>query len=134
MIEQISIYTENKRGAARRIFAALSEKDINILCFVNSDSGEFGTLRLIVSDTHLAMETLGSLGYLCKRTQVLAIELADHPGELERVLAKVEDMNININYMYVGYDRETGAPLIVFHSEDMDVVAGMLERAGYVVH
>ncbi len=134
MIEQISIYTENRRGAAREILSIFSKLEINVLSLVNSDSGEFGTMRLIVSDTAAAMEELKNQGYLCKTNYVLAAELDDVPGSLESFLTRIEDMNINISYMYVGYMRANKTPVIIFHCNDMDIVESVLQNNGYILY
>lgn len=134
MIEQISVYTENKKGTARKIFTELRKAGINVLGFVNNDSGEFGTVRLIVSDTSTAYNCLTEAGYLCRTGNVLGIELEDNPGALEGLLAHIEDMNINVEYMYVGYRRENDTPIIVISCEFVDVVGDSLSRAGYTVY
>ena len=79
MLAQISIYTENKKGAAKDILSILAKKDINILNLVSSDSGEFGTMRLLVSDTEVALTELKQNNYLCRRDWVIATELEDKP-------------------------------------------------------
>jgi len=134
MIDQISIYTENRRGAAREILGILARDDINILCLVNSDSGEFGTMRLIVSDSVKAMNILKENGYLCKKETVIASEMEDAPGSLEKFLLKFEEMNINVDYMYVGYSRDNNMPVIIVRCQYMDIVETQLKAAGYRIH
>lgn len=134
MIEQLSLFTENRRGAARKIFGILAGKNINVLCLCNSDSGEFGTMRLILSDTATAAEALKSEGYLVKADHVLAAELDDRPGSLESLLAHIEEMQVNIDYMYVGYMRESRSPVIVVRCDDMDIVEQNLRASGYSVN
>lgn len=131
MLNQISVYTENKKGAAKTIFSLLAKKDINVFSLVNSDSGEFGTMRIIVSDTDAAIEELKGNGYLCKVDKVIASELEDKPGSLESFLTHIETININISYMYVGYMRESKAPVIILRCEDSDIVESNLIRNGY---
>ena len=134
MIDQISIYTENRRGAAREILSIFSKAGINVLSFVNSDSGEFGTVRVIVSDTDKAMESLKTGGYLCKLDNVLAAELDDTPGSLEQFLGVIDEMNISIDYMYVGYMRDNHMPVIIIHCSFMDIVAQGLNKHGYTIY
>lgn len=134
MIKQISIYTENRRGAAREIFSVFAKAGINILSFVSSDSGEFGTMRLIVSDSAAAMAELTRKGYLSKMDSVLAAELEDVPGALENLLAFIEEMNINIHYMYVGYMRENRVPIIILRCDEMGIVEQNLTGKGYTVY
>ena len=134
MIEQLSVYAENNKGAMRRILSLLSRRGINVLGFVNNDSAEFGTMRLIVSDCALALDQLKQAGYLCKTDSIIGLELDDRPGELEQVLTFIEKHNINVNYTYVGYSRESSKPIILIHCEDMDIVSDGLVKAGYKVY
>ena len=48
MLSQISIYTENKKGAMREITELMQQQDINILGSVNNDSAEYGIVRMVV--------------------------------------------------------------------------------------
>lgn len=134
MLKQISVYTENKKGAARKILSVLSAENINVLGFNSSDGGEFGTLRMILSDTERGCTLLTKNGYLCRVSEVIGMELEDTPGALEQALAYIEDMNINVNYIYVGYSRKTKAPLIILHADDMDVVSAALKSKGLRIH
>ena len=55
MLQQISIYAENKKGAIRKLTGLLSDAGINIHSFVTNDSAEFGIVRMVVSDTDKAL-------------------------------------------------------------------------------
>ena len=55
MIQQVSIFTENKKGVMRALTGLLSKSGINIQSFVTNDSAEFGIVRMIVSDTEKAI-------------------------------------------------------------------------------
>ena len=55
MIQQVSIFTENKKGVMRALTGLLSKSGINIHSFVTNDSAEFGIVRMIVSDTEKAI-------------------------------------------------------------------------------
>ncbi|MCQ2497036.1 MAG: ACT domain-containing protein [Lachnospiraceae bacterium] len=133
MLVQISIYTENRKGAAREILSILAAKSINILSLVSSDSGEFGTMRLITSDADTALEELSKNHYLCRKDNVIATELEDKPGSLEKFLSHIEKTNIDISYMYVGYMREAKTPVIIMHCEDIEIVEKNLQANGYIV-
>ena len=132
-MEQLSIYTENKKGTIKKILSILTQANINVLGFVNDDRGEFGTIRLILSDTDKAYNLLGK-SYICKKARVLGIELEDNPGALEGLLSQIEEMNININYMYVGYRRENSMPVIVIHTDELEIVENSLIKKGYKIH
>lgn len=132
-MEQLSIYAENKKGTIKNILSILSQAKINVLGFVNDDKGEFGTIRLIISDTDKGLSLLEK-SFICKKAQVLGIELPDNPGSLQGLLAQIDEMNININYMYVGYRRENSMPVIIFHTDEMEIVAKTLQKKGFKIH
>ena len=65
MIRQLSIFAENRRGAMNAITKVLTEKQINMNTLVTNDSAEFGIIRMLVSDTDKAFNSLKEAGYLC---------------------------------------------------------------------
>lgn len=131
MLSQISIYTENKKGAMRKITELMQQQDINILGSVNNDSAEYGIVRMVVSHPQKAVQALEDNGYMCKLTDVLGIEIQDRVGELNRLLAALEDSNIDVNYMYLSFNRESGSPVMVFHTNDIAEVEECLTSKGF---
>lgn len=131
LISQISIYAENKKGAMSTITGLLAEAGININAFVTNDSAEFGTVRMLVSDADKASALLSEAGYLTRRTSVLAVEISDEPGSLDRLLRSIERANINIDYLYATYDRDSAGPIIVIHADDMPELEASLGSLGY---
>ena len=118
MIRQISVYTENKKGALGALVRTLSEAGVDLRSFVTNENGEFGTVRMLADDDRRACIVLSEAGYLTKLTSVLAVEVSDAVGGLAELLTHVEAANLNINYLYAAWDRITGQPVIVFHTED----------------
>ena len=127
MIRQISVYTENKKGALGALVRTLSEAGVDLRSFVTNENGEFGTVRMLADDDRRACIVLSEAGYLTKLTSVLAVEVSDAVGGLAELLTHVEAANLNINYLYAAWDRITGQPVIVFHTE------GPEERESYLV-
>ena len=131
MLSQISIYTENKKGAMREITVLMQQQDINILGSVNNDSAEYGIVRMVVSQPQKALQSLSEKGYMCKLTDVLGIEIQDRVGELNRLLTALDESNINVNYMYLSFNRESGSPVMVFHTNDITEVEECLTAKGF---
>ena len=130
MIRQISVYTENKKGALGALVRTLSEAGVDLRSFVTNENGEFGTVRMLVDDHRQACQALGSAGYLTKVTTVLAVEVSDTVGGLAGLLTHVEAANLNINYLYAAWDRTTGQPVIVFNTEDPEELESYLVSRG----
>ena len=131
MVRQISIFTENRKGAMRSITRLLAERGIDIDAFVTNDSAEFGIVRMLVSDPDLASALLAEAGYQIKRTAVMAVEIPDEPGSLDRLLECIENANINIDYLYASFDRQSAGPVIVIRADDLDELERFLKSRGF---
>lgn len=133
MLKQVSIFAENKKGTFQSITAILKTENINILGSVTNDSPEYGIVRMIVSDTDKALAALSAHGYTCKATEIIGVEIADEVGSLNRILLELENGNININYTYLCFNRESGMPIIILHTEDVYEVQNHLRSRGFTL-
>ena len=132
-MQQVSVFAENQRGMMERITGVLRSEDINILGSVTNDSAEYGIVRMVVSNPAAAVDALTKAGLLCHLTEVVGVELMDEVGNLNQLLQALSESNINVNYLYLSFNRETGMPIMVFHSEDIMEVKACIERKGYTV-
>lgn len=133
MLKQVSIYTENKKGALQAMTAILQRENINILGSVTNDSAEYGMVRMVVSEPEKAIQIFQEAGYLCKLIDVLGVEVEDKVGNLNRLLLVLEESNISVNYIYLSFNRASGKPIMVFHTEDIEEVAECLSLKGFTV-
>ncbi len=111
--------------------AVLVEQDINIWGSVTNDSAEFGIIRMVVSDPDGAYRALTDAGYMCRRTNVLGIEMRDEVGSLNNLLLSMIESNININYMYLSFNRDSGMPVMVVHTDELREVEACLKGKGF---
>lgn len=130
-MKQVSIFAENKKGALHKILSALSEAGVNIAGFVTNDSAEFGIIRMVTSDVEKAEELLKKTGYLYKVSDVLGVEVEDEPGALNTLLEALLHMNINVDYLYISYNRENAKPIMVLQVPSLTEVASSLENQGF---
>jgi hypothetical protein len=65
-----------------------------------SDSFDHAVLRLIVDAPEKAVEAFKAAGMDVVASEVLVIELPDHPGGLAGVLREVADAGVSIEYVY----------------------------------
>ena len=131
MLTQVSIYAENKKGMLQVITGILAREGINILGSVTNDSAEYGIIRMVVTEPKKAMLVLTEAGYLCKQTDVLGVEVTDEVGNLNKLLVALDESNINVDYLYLSFNRETGRPIMVFHAEDPSEVEICLQGKGF---
>ena len=133
MLKQVSIFAENKRGTFQSITGILQEENINILGSITNDSAEYGIVRMIVSDTEKALRALSANGYLCRSNDILGVEMEDEIGSLNRLLISLSDGNISVDYIYLCFNRDTGKPILILHTDDIREVEEYLKSRGFLV-
>lgn len=132
-MNQLSIFAENRKGTMQIITGILEKEQINILGSVTNDSAEYGIIRMVVSDSDKAKSALMAEGYMCRLTEVLGVELNDEIGNLNRLLKVFNDTNVNVNYIYLSFNRDSGKPILIIHTEDIYEVKDCLRSRGYTV-
>lgn len=131
MLKQVSIYAENRKGTMQQITGILLEENINILGSVTNDSAEYGIIRMVVSEPEKAVEALVKKGYLCRMQDVLGVEVEDEVGNLHKLLVALSESNISVDYIYLSFNRETGKPVMVIHTEDVEEVEMCISSKGF---
>ena len=133
MLKQLNIYAENKKGTLEHITRILLEHDINILGSMTDDGAEYGVNRMVVSDPKTAAESLTKAGYQCTVKNVIGVEVKDEVGNLHKLMKTLLDMNINVQYVYLSFNRDSGLPIMVFCTDDIWEVEDGLKNRGYQV-
>ena len=131
MIRQLSIFAENKKGAMHLVTQVLADAGVNMNTLVTNDSAEFGIIRMLVSDTDRAAESLRTAGYLCHTDYVAAAEIGDECGSLNTLLETLDRGNINLDYLYVTYSGLSRRPVAILRTIDILEVEAFLQRKGY---
>jgi hypothetical protein len=119
-IQQLSIFLENKPGQLTGPCKVLADRKVSIVTLSLADTEQFGILRLIVRDAEKARNMLSEAGYVVKLTEMLAIEVPDRPGGLAEVLESVEQVDVNIEYMYAFSEKLDDKAVLVFRFDDPD--------------
>jgi hypothetical protein len=119
-VEQISIFLENKPGALTEVARILGEAGVNIRALSLADTKDFGILRLIVNDNEKAKGILGQKGFTVRKTEVVAVEVPDHPGGLARILQILSDAGINVEYLYAFVQQSGENAIIIFRFDETD--------------
>ncbi len=129
-VRQISIFLENKSGRLAQVTGALGENGINIRALSIADTTDFGILRLIVNNPDKAYRVLKEAGITVNVTDVIAVEVADEPGGLAKILNSLGRAGINIEYLYAFVQKASNAALVVFRVERLDDAVQTLQEDG----
>ena len=68
MIDQITVFLENKRGRIASLCRTLGDANINMAALSVADTTEYGIVRIICSDTDAAIAALDAGGYRAVKT------------------------------------------------------------------
>jgi len=126
VVKQLSVFLENKPGVLARLCHEFAEQGINLQGISISDTVDHAVVRLIPSDPAKALSLLESAGQLVVETDVLALPLANRPGELAKLAATLAKAKVNIEYAY-GTVRDSSA-LLVLRVNDIKKAAKALKK------
>jgi hypothetical protein len=129
-IRQISVFLENRPGRLSALCRILADAGVNLTTLTLAETGEFGLLRLVVPDPDKAKQVLERAGYAVTTTEVVALQVPDHPGGLASVLRVLEPDGISVEYMYAFATRAGGDAVMVFRFDAMDRAIAVLQAAG----
>lgn len=113
-VKQISVSLENVPGKFLEVSEYLGTEGINIRAISVADTSDISTVRFVPDDPQKTINVLRSHGYSVRETDVIAVEVPDHPGGLQAVLKPLNRANINVLYLYPYLGRgESGEPIII---------------------
>jgi hypothetical protein len=127
-LKQLSLFLENKPGALSRPIRLLAKAGFNIVTLSIAEANQFGILRLILHDWEKAKKMLEKNGMVVKVTDMVAVEVADQPGGLAKILGVIEKAAINVEFMYAFAEKREGKAILVFRFDDPDSAVKVLRR------
>lgn len=127
-LEQLSIFLENRAGRLLEVTRVLAQAGINIRALSLADTSDFGILRLIVSDNQTAKKVLKDQGFTVRGTNVVPVEVQDHPGGLNFILEKLSLEGINVEYMYAFVQRSGINAVLIFRFDLTDQAIDILQK------
>ncbi|MFA7183503.1 MAG: hypothetical protein WC082_01345 [Victivallales bacterium] len=130
IIQQISIFIENKSGRIYEVAAVLAEKNVNIRSLSLADTASFGVLRMIVDKADVAYEALKAAGVTAKISEVVAIEVPDQVGGFAKVMKVMSEAGINVEYMYAFVEKNQDNAVLIFRFDDVRKTLELLKGKG----
>ena len=129
-VKQISVFLENKPGALKDMTDVLTANNIDMRAFSLAETTDFGIARIIAADVLGTMTVLKEAGYVSSLTPVIAVEIEDKPGSLNRVLQMIMEEGVNIEYMYASLGAKSGKAYMIFRVQDYKKAQAKLRGEG----
>ena len=118
LVREVTARLENKPGRLAKICSALAHEKVNIQALSVMDTAERSVLRLVTDQAEATRRILTSLGTESELSEVLAVEMENKPGALARLLERLAEEHINVEYAYSAHDargRATG----ILHTDNV---------------
>ena len=128
-IKQISIFIENRKNALSELTNVLATHNINMRAMSLADTSDFGIARIIVDNSEQVQAALERSHYIVKVTPVIAIEIPDEAGSLNRILKILADNGRNVEYMYGFTGRKSGSAYMIIRCTDVAETEKVFEAA-----
>ncbi len=126
--KQLSIFLENKTGRLNDVTKVLSGAGVNMRAFSVADNSDFGILRLLVDNTEKARQVLKDNGFAVSVTDVIAMNISNSVGTLDRILDLLAQAKVYIEYMYAFSDGERAS--VAIKPDDMNAALDTLSKNG----
>ena len=129
-INQISIFIENRKNALAEFTNVLATHNINMRAMSLADTSDFGIARIIVDNVEQVMGALERSHYIVKSTPVIAVEIPDEAGSLNKILKILADNGRNVEYMYGFTGRKTNSAYMIIRCTDVAETEKVCEKNG----
>ena len=129
-LKQISVFIENAPGRLYEVTSALGEAGINLRALNLVDTGDFGKLRLLVSDIGTTRRIMMERHIPARVDEVVAAEIEDRPGALAAILKPLKDAGISVVHMYAFIGFSAKKAVMIFRFSDIDKAIEILLASG----
>ncbi|MDR3637923.1 MAG: amino acid-binding protein [Isosphaeraceae bacterium] len=117
-VHEVTAYLENKPGRLAKICSALAHEKTEIRAISVMDTADRSVLRLVTNELEATKRVLTALGTEFTTSEVIAVEVDNRAGALARLLERLAEEHINIEYAYASSAASPGKALGIFHTSN----------------
>ncbi len=127
-VNQISIFLENRPETLSELTDILAKNNVNMRAMMLADTSDFGVARIITDDCEKVQKMLEENDYIVKVTGVIALEIPDEAGSLNKILKLLSENGRNVEYMYGFTGRKTNTACMILRTTDIPKTEEVLEK------
>ena len=133
IVSEVTARLENKPGRLAKICSALAQEKVDISALSVMETEGPSVLRFVTSDLEATRTVLTSLGTEYRISEVLSVQMENRTGALAKVLERLAEEHINVEYAYVSTMAAPGKSLGIFHTSNPKRAAQILGESGNAV-
>ncbi len=127
-VKQYRLQTANVSGKLSYLSDVLAKHGVNIRAIsVGQESKDVSSICVVVDDTKKAKNAFVVENIEYEETDVLAVEMPDHPGGMNAVLKPLRDAKVNVVTMYPYIGRATN-PIMIMEVDHIKTAVEVLKR------
>lgn len=130
MLDQISVFVENKKGRLAAIMKLINDNGIDIRALTIADTTDFGIVRMIVSSAEEALKIFRENNCIASVAKVTAFTINDRAGAMYEVVRLLEEQDINIEYCYSLMGKKENMADIVIKTNQTEKAEQILTANG----
>lgn len=130
MLDQISVFVENKKGRLAAIMKLINDNGIDIRALTIADTTDFGIVRMIVSSAEEALKIFRENNCIASAAKVTAFTINDRAGAMYQVVRLLEEQDINIEYCYSLMGKKENMADIVIKTNQTEKAEQILTENG----
>ncbi|MCU0532221.1 MAG: hypothetical protein MUE76_09080, partial [Syntrophales bacterium] len=111
-LKQLTFVVPNRVGLLSEVTTFLANGKINIEALCAYGRGPEGVFMIVTDNNAKAKKILTQMGAEVTVEEIIAVELPNKPGQLQKVAKKVSEADVDINYVYGSPTR--GKMTVVF--------------------
>jgi len=125
-LKQLAFVVPNRVGLLSELTTFLANGKINIEALCAYGRGPEGVFMIVTDNNAKAKKILTQMGAEVKTEEVIAVELPNRPGQLQKVARKVSEADVDIQYVYVSPAK--GRMTVVFKTADDKKILRALKK------
>jgi len=115
-LKQLTFIVPNRVGLLSEVTTFLANGKINIEALCAYGRGPEGVFMIVTDNNAKAKKILTQMGAEVQVEEIIAVELPNRPGQLQKVAKKVSEADVDIQYVYVSPAK--GRMTVVFKTAD----------------
>lgn len=130
MVEQLSVFLQNKSGKIASITRALADEGVDIRALSIADTSDFGILRMLVSDIAKAKTVLQGHHCMVSANSVVVVAVQDVSGGLAQIMSLLAQEQVDVEYMYSLIGRGKNDAFMVLRVNDEQRLQTLIDKNG----
>ncbi len=112
-VKQLTVALENRPGRLAHVAKVLADAKVNVLALLGSTAGAQGSVQVVVDNVNKAKKALGGAGLSYSEGTLEQVELANKPGTLAQLAARLAKKGINIDCAYATVHKSAKKTVVV---------------------